>query len=99
MLSPHGGIQKVRSSWKGVGGGGGGGGGEGNKSEQNKGVAKLICTLALWKKITWLFKQQIEFFLISCLAVAKSFAVFSLVQHIKAFFLLNKIDIFSFNAF
>ena len=49
------------------------------KAKENKkgeGV-KPICMFALWKKIAWFFKQQTKFFLISCLAVAKSFSVLS----------------------
>ena len=38
------------------------------------------------KKIARFFKYQTEFFLISSLAVAKGFAVLSLVQHKKVFF-------------
>ena len=52
------------------------------KAKENKkgeGV-KPICIFALWKKIAWFFKQQTKFFLISCLAVAKSFAVLSLIS-------------------
>ena len=78
------------------------GGGESLKSEQKTnsgagwGVVKSLCTFALRKKNTWFFKQQIEFLLIkqqieflliSCLAVAKSFAVLSQVQHMKVFFI------------
>ena len=42
------------------------------------------------KKISWFFKQQIEFFLIICLAVAKSF---------KGVFYQKDIDIFLKNFF
>ena len=74
-----GGIQKVCLSWR----------EEGflkkqTKTNRKSGV-KPICILSLWKKITWFFIQETDFFLISCLAVAKSFAVLSLVQYIKLF--------------
>ena len=77
----NGGIHKVRLSWR----------GKRSlkkwmKTNRGEGV-KPICMLALWKRVAWFFKQQTEFFLISCFAVAKSFAVLSLVQHIKVFFL------------
>ena len=39
---------------------------------------------------SWCFTQQTEFFLIRCLAVAKSFAVLILVHHMKVFFLLQR---------
>ena len=48
------------------------------------------------KPVRWLCEkgclifQSAEFFLISCLAVAKSFAVLSLLQHVKLFFLLER---------
>ena len=38
--------------------------------------------------------QSAEFFLISCLAVAKSFAVLSLLQHVKLFFYWKGVEIF-----
>ena len=43
-----------------------------------------ICSV---KKNARFFKQQIEFFLISCLAAANNFSVLSLAQHIKVFFI------------
>ena len=43
-----------------------------NKNKQGMGGVKPISILTLWKFV-WFFKQQIEFLLISCLAVAKSF--------------------------
>ena len=42
------------------------------KINRGRGEVKPISMLTLWK-IAWFFKQQIEFLLISCLAVAKSF--------------------------
>ena len=42
------------------------------KKIRGRGGVKPISMLTLWK-IAWFFKQQIEFLLISCLAVAKSF--------------------------
>ena len=51
------------------------------------------------KKITWFFEQQIELFLISCLAVTKSVSILSLVQHIKVFLGKGLDIIFSFNVF
>ena len=41
-----------------------------------------VCSV---KKIAWFSKQQTEFFR-TCLAVAKSFSVLRLVQHVKVFF-------------
>ena len=41
------------------------------KKQREEGV-NPISILTLWK-IVWFFKQQIEFLLISCLPVAKSF--------------------------
>ena len=56
------------------------------------------CQVCLYvhsvEKIAWFFEQQTEFFLISCLAVAKSFSVLSLVQYIKMFFYQKCVDIF-----
>ena len=51
------------------------------------------------KKITWFFIQETEFFLISCLAVAKRCSVSSLFQHIKVFFLLKRRRHFFYLAF
>ena len=42
------------------------------KINRGRGGVRPISMLTLWK-IVWFFKQQIEFLLISCLAVAKSF--------------------------
>ena len=50
------------------------------KRTGGKGVLKPICTFA------WIFKEQTEFFLESCLTVARSFDVLSLVQNIRCFF-------------
>ena len=58
-----------------AGGRGGGGVLMSLKSELKRiggGGVKPICTFALWKNYL-IFKQQAEFFLISCLAVAKCF--------------------------
>ena len=46
------------------------------------------------KKIPDFSNSKQEFFLMSCFAVAKGFAVLSLVQDIKLFFLLKSVDIF-----
>ena len=52
------------------------------------------------KKLPDFSNSKQSFFLIRCLAVAKSFSVFSLVQHVKGGFLLKKAEIFfSFNVF
>ena len=52
------------------------------------------------KKIARFFKQQTESLLTSCLAVAKSLSVLSLVQDINVFFCWKDGDIsFSFNVF
>ena len=42
------------------------------KTNRGRGGVKPFSMLTLWK-IAWFFKQQVEFLLISCLAVAKSF--------------------------
>ena len=60
------------------------------------GGSSLSVPFALLKKITRFFKQQTDFFLISCLAAAKSFSVLSLVQHIKVVFYWKGVDIFFF---
>ena len=66
-------------------------GGESWKSERNR-----IGGGEVAKPVRWLCEkgclifQSAEFFLISCLAVAKSFAVLSLLQHVKLFFLLER---------
>ena len=68
-------------------------GGESLKSEQKTnsgagwGGGQVFVYVRPEKKNTWFFKQQTEFLLISCLAVAKSFAVLSQVQHMKVFFI------------
>ena len=64
----------VRRGW--------GGGVLKKRTETNRGSGKVksICMFARWKKIAWFFKQQIEFFLISYFAVAKSFDILSLIQ-------------------
>ena len=49
-----------------------------NENEQGKGVQAYFLYIRSVKKTAWFFKQQTEFFLISCLAVAKSFSVLSL---------------------
>ena len=97
-------IQKVRPSWRRQGGGGGGGVNKkwtkANSGRGGWGRGWSLTARSLCKKIAWYLKQQIEFFLISCLAVAKSFSVLSLVHHIKVFFLLKRRRyFFSFNVF
>ena len=79
-------------------------GGWGRRSFKNKtkkigrwGQAYLYVHSAT--KSAWSFEQQIELFLISCLAVAKSVSVWSLVQHIKLFLEKGVDIIFSFNVF
>ena len=62
-----------------AGGGGGGGGGGGRESlksdwkKQGEGRGQTYLYARSKKKITWFFKQQIEFFVISYLVVAESF--------------------------
>ena len=56
-----------------------------SKRKRTKRGESSLSGHSLWEKIVWCFKQQAEFFLISCLAVTKIFAVLSLVQHTKAF--------------
>ena len=97
MKSLMGGIQKVRSLWR-----------EGRwilkkrTNEQREGCQAYLYVCSK-KKIAWYFKQQTEYILASSLAVAKSFAVLSLVQHIKVFFfvflLKKRRYFFSFSAF
>ena len=63
---------------------------KGTKTNRERGEGSSLYVRSLCKKITWFLKQQAEFFLMSCLTVAKSFSVLSLVQHIKLFLLLKK---------
>ena len=66
----------------------GGGGGVLKKwMKINRGRGSSLSVCSSVKINAWFFKQQTEFFLISCLAVAKYFCVLSLVQHIKVFFI------------
>ena len=62
-------------SWRGLGGS--------LKSERKRTVGgdQAYLYVRSVKKIAWFFKQQTEFFLTSCSAVAKSFVVLSLVQY------------------
>ena len=56
-----------------------------NEKEQGEGLSSLsACSLC--EKNCLIF-QTAEFILISSVAVAKSFSVLSLVQHIKVFFI------------
>ena len=64
------------------------------KTNRGRGVQVYFYVHSV-KKIVWFFKQRIEFFLISCLAVAKGFSVLSLVQHIEVRVFYQKgVDIF-----
>ena len=62
------------------------------KTKRGSGEVKPISKLTL-RKITWFFRQQIEFLLISCFAVAKSFIKkastfswnFLIYQHVNIF--------------
>ena len=47
-------------------------------------------------KIALFFKEQVEFFLISCLAVVKRFVVLSLVHDVKTFLLKKRRHFFFF---
>ena len=53
---------------------------------------KIVCSKSM-------FKQQTEFFLKSCLAVAKGFAVLGLDQNIKVFFILKRCRQFFYLTF
>ena len=63
-------IQKILSPWKGPRG----------VRKQTEGGGQAYLYVRSVKKIAWFFKQQTDFFLISCLAVAESFSALSLVQ-------------------
>ena len=80
-----GGIQKVRLSWrterKNLKWTTNGGGGRGS-------LAYLYVHSVI--KIASFFKEQAEFFLISCLAVVKRFVVLSLVHDVKIFLLKKR---------
>ena len=60
------------------------------KTNRGRGGVKPISMLTLWK-IAWFFKQQIEFLLMSCLAVAKSFIK---KTFFKTFFIYQHVNIF-----
>ena len=71
------------------------------KTNRGRGSSSLSVR-PLCEKNCLIFSQQVEFFLISCLAVAKCFVLFcfcfflSLVQHIKLFQYQKGVDIFFF---
>ena len=73
-------IQKVRLSWR------GGRGGLKKWTKTNRGGGQAYLYVRPVKKISCFFKSQTKFFLISCLVVAKSFSVLSLVQPLKVYF-------------
>ena len=60
------------------------------KTNRGRGGVKPISMLTLWK-IAWFFKQQIEFLLISCLVVAKSFIK---KAYIETFFIYEHVNTF-----
>ena len=77
-----GGRGSLKREWKWTWGSWGGGWGVGG------GQAYLYVCLV--EKIAWFFKQQTEFFLICCLAVAKSFCCFEPSPAHKGVFLLKR---------
>ena len=66
--------------------GGWGSGSLKNERKQTAGGGSSLSVRSLCEKNCLIFQCQTEFFLISCLAVAESFSILSLDQHIKVFF-------------